>query len=79
MENPSPPTLSPMAQNIKDARERKGLTQLALAHLLGYRGEDAGAYISRVERGHTVPRIPTLQSIADILKTTVGDLLKARK
>lgn len=68
-----------MAQNIKDARERKGLTQLALAHLLGYRGEDAGAYICRLECGHIEPRLRTLQRIAAALKTTVGDLLKARK
>jgi len=70
---------SPIGENIKTLRERKGLTQLALAHLIGYKGEDAGAYICRLEAGQQEPRVKTLQRIALALGTTVGKLLERRK
>jgi transcriptional regulator with XRE-family HTH domain len=72
-------TPSPIGLNIKEARERKDLTQLELAHKIGYQGDDAGAYISRLESGHQEPRLKTLQKIADALGMGVEKLLKARK
>lgn len=66
---------NPLGENIKHARMARGITQLALAHAIGYTGDDAGAYISRVESGHQEPRIDTLQRIAEALNVSVCDLL----
>lgn len=73
------PVSSPVGPNIRDARENKGLTQLALAHKIGYKGEDAGAYICRLEAGSQEPRLRTLHKIAVALGVTVAALLKPRK
>lgn len=77
-------TLTPAAsnligENIRAAREAIGLTQLALAHKIGYQGEDAGAHICRLEAGLHEPRVKTLRRIASALRTTVDALLRARK
>ena len=64
-----------LGSNIKRARTAANLTQLALAHQIGYQGDDAGAYISRVESNHQAPRIDTLQRIADALGVPVCSLL----
>jgi transcriptional regulator with XRE-family HTH domain len=70
---------SPIGDNIKNARKAKGLTQLELAHRIGLQGEDAGAYISRLEAGDQEPRLTTLQKIATALSLTVAALLTAKK
>lgn len=62
-------------QPIKAAREARGLTQLELAHVLGLKGDDAGAWISRLERGQYSPRVSTLQRIATALGVPVEKLL----
>lgn len=75
-------TLKPsnvIGENIRQARENVGLTQLALAHKIGYKGEDAGAHICRLESGLHEPRVTTLRRIAAALRTTVAALLGARK
>lgn len=64
-----------LGSNIQSARKRKGITQLALAHAIGYTGDDAGAYISRVESNTQAPRIDTLLRIAEALGVTVCSLL----
>lgn len=64
-----------LGSNIQIARKRKDMTQLALAHAIGYTGDDAGAYISRVESNTQAPRIDTLQRIAEALGVTVCSLL----
>lgn len=64
-----------LGSNIKRARLKTKLTQLALAHAIGYTGDDAGAYISRVESDGQAPRIDTLQRIAEALGVTVCSLL----
>lgn len=66
---------STLGQNIQRARKAANLTQLALAHAIGYTGDDAGAYISRVENDGQAPRIDTLQRIADALGVAVCSLL----
>lgn len=68
-------TAPSLGRNIQTARNAKGITQLALAHAIGYKGEDAGAYISRVESDHQAPRIDTLQRIAEALGVTACSLL----
>jgi transcriptional regulator with XRE-family HTH domain len=67
-----PPTLG---ENIRNARTKANLTQLALAHAIGYTGDDAGAYISRVESNTQAPRIDTLLRIAEALGVTMCSLL----
>lgn len=64
-----------IGQNIRQAREARGITQLALAHLIGWQGEDAGAHISRYESGQKEPRISTLEKIARSLAVTLESLL----
>jgi transcriptional regulator with XRE-family HTH domain len=74
-------TLNPntIGDNIREAREALEITQLALAHKIGYRGEDAGAHICRLEAGQHEPRVKTLTRIAKALRTTVPRLLAGKK
>ena len=67
-----------IGDNIREAREALNLTQLALAHKIGYRGEDAGAHICRLEAGLHEPRVKTLRRIATALRTTLDKLLQVR-
>lgn len=69
------PASSTLGQNIRKARTKAGMTQLALAHAIGYTGDDAGAYISRVESDTQAPRIDTLLRIAEALQVTMCSLL----
>lgn len=64
-----------LGENIRTARSNAGITQLALAHAIGYNGADAGAYISRVESGAQEPRLDTLSRIAEALGVTTCSLL----
>lgn len=64
-----------IGENILAARSEAGITQLALAHAIGYNGADAGAYISRVESGAQEPRLDTLSRIAEALGVTTCSLL----
>lgn len=64
-----------LGRAIQLARKAANMTQLALAHAIGYTGDDAGAYISRVENNAQAPRIDTLQRIADALGVAVCSLL----
>lgn len=61
--------------NIRKAREGRQMTQLALAHALGYQGPDAGAYISRIEASIVSPRLSTLMRIAEKLQTNLEALV----
>ncbi len=70
--NPAP---NDLGASIRAAREDKGLTQLALAHAIGYQGDDAGACVSRWEEGVYTPTLANLARIADALGVTVGSLL----
>jgi transcriptional regulator with XRE-family HTH domain len=64
-----------LGENIRKARTKANMTQLALAHAIGYTGDDAGAYISRVESNTQAPRIDTLLRIAQALGVTMCSLL----
>jgi len=68
-----------IGDNIKLVRERKSMTQLALAHAIGYKGDDAGACISRIESGQQEPRFSTLRKIASALGIEVDFLLRSEK
>lgn len=56
------------------AREAAGLTQEEAAELIGV----SGAFYARIERGGTLPSVPTLVRIADVLATD-ADLLLGRR
>ena len=55
------------AQILLDARKNAGLTQQELADRIG---ADKG-YISRIERGLTVPTVATLYKIASAMGLTI--------
>jgi transcriptional regulator with XRE-family HTH domain len=57
--------------NIAQRRKDLGLTQAALAERLGMEPET----VSRCERGATVPSVASLTHFAQVLDTTVADLL----
>lgn len=71
--------LNHIGDNIREAREAAKMTQLALAHKIGYEGEDAGAHICRLEAGMHEPRIKTLRRLAKALSVDVGVLMRSRK
>lgn len=66
---------SSLGRNLRHIRENAGLTQLELAHLIGYDTPQAGAIISRIECGAFEPRLDKLGKIAEVLKCTVDELL----
>lgn len=60
-----------LSRNISSRRRTLGLTQAALAERLGVDTET----LSRFERGKHVPSLATLEKLAGLLMTTVGELL----
>lgn len=78
MAKKSPPPSSFVGHNVQQCRLASGLTQLQLAHAIGYKGQDAGAYISRIESGKQQPRVDTLAKIAEALHTSLDSLLKRK-
>lgn len=77
LKRPKPDTVTgtTLGQRVKSARQMKGMTQLELAHAIDYQGDDAGAYVSRVENGQSTPRLDTLQRIAAALGVSACSLL----
>lgn len=61
-----------LGKNIMRGRKALGLTQEKVAVELSVEPET----ISRFERGATLPSIPTLERVAEILGTTMGELLE---
>jgi len=68
-----------IGENIHRLRKAKGISQLALGKLLGWAGEDAGAQISRFERGRISPRYSTLAKLSKALGVGAADLLTPQK
>jgi transcriptional regulator with XRE-family HTH domain len=66
--------MSKLGKSIQKRRKAAGLTQKKLAHAIGLKGSDAGAYISRVEAGKQEPRLATLRSLAKALKVSLTEL-----
>jgi len=69
-------TAKSLGNNIRRIREEKQITQLALAHAIGWTGADAGAQISRFETGLKEPRFSTLERIAKALGVHLDELTK---
>jgi len=70
------PTAKSLGNNIRRIREEKQITQLSLAHAIGWTGADAGAQISRFETGLKEPRLSTLERIAKALGVPLDTLTK---
>lgn len=71
-------TTEALGSEIKDRRERLGMSQEALGTLAGYQ-KGAGVSISRIESGLTRPTEARLKGIADGLGVTVEQLEKLAK
>lgn len=67
----TPPLPLRLSRNISTRRRTLGLTQAQLAERLGVDTET----LSRFERGKHLPSLTTLERLAGLLLTTVGELL----
>lgn len=73
MKKPRP--FTQLGKTLRAARRARKWTQLTLAHHLGLRGQNAGAFVSRLENGKGSPSMETLRKLAKTLKTTEQTLL----
>ena len=64
-----------IGERIKEARTAKGMTQIELAHAVGFTGDQAGACICRWEAGEQEPRFDNIARIAYALEVTIASLL----
>lgn len=62
-------------ENLRRIREERGLSQRALADRAGV----VKSTIYEAEAGRHIPRIQTLEKLADALGVSIVDLLPARK
>lgn len=67
-----PPTIG---EKILYYRTKAKVTQLRLAHLIGYTGDSAGAYISRLESNTQSPGLETLRKLAKALGVGIEKLI----
>lgn len=61
-----------LSHNLKQARERAGLSQFELAKKL----ETSSALISQYETGHRTPTLERLYVLASALGTTASEILE---
>lgn len=64
-----------MINNFKRARLIAGLTQTELAEKLGV----SSVSVHKWEMGKCLPRVKRLQTVADVLHTTVAELLEEER
>jgi len=64
-----------VGQNVRRIRFRKGLTQVELAKLSGYRQQ----YLSGLERGRRNPTVVTLQRLARAMGVSHVDLVRPNR
>lgn len=55
---------------IRAAREQAGLSQIALANLIGV----SASGLNRIENGPTLPSLPTAMALADALQVPLDEL-----
>jgi len=68
---PACPLPSIISDTLRAARLRAGLKQKEVAHLIGI---SPGVY-SRLERGRTLPSVPTLYRLCTVLEASPNELL----
>ena len=61
-----------LADNLTKLRKKHKLTQVELAHQLGF----SDKAISKWEQGDTIPDIETIKKIADLYGVTIDSLLE---
>ena len=67
--------MTPIGKRIRELRTKRGLSQGDIERSTGM----LRAYISRVERGHTVPSVTSIERFATALGTPIHELfLEAR-
>lgn len=64
-----------IGERIKEARTKKGMTQIELAHAVGFTGDQAGACICRWEAGEQEPRFDNIARVAYALEVSIASLL----
>ena len=62
-----------LAQFLRVAREKAGLTQKEVADQLGYK---TSQFISNWERGHSIPPMNSLKTITKMYKISLNDLFE---
>jgi transcriptional regulator with XRE-family HTH domain len=65
---------SNLGRNLRRVRERRDLTQEAVADRSGVHATE----VSRIEAGKRDPRISTLERLAEALEVSPGELLRRR-
>lgn len=79
---PTAPAVNRIGANLCAARAAfnngQGITQLALAHAIGWKGPDAGAQIARYETGVNEPKLSTLHRLAEALGVELDALTKSK-
>jgi transcriptional regulator with XRE-family HTH domain len=60
-------------KTVREARQKAGLTQAALADLTGLTQQ----YIARIEAGQINPTLATMATIARVLHLDGGDMLRS--
>jgi len=63
-----------LGKNLRQARERAGLTQEVVAERSGVHPTE----VSRIESGKRDPRIATVEALAEAVGVSVSDLLESR-
>lgn len=61
-----------LGKAIRQLRDKRGMTQEALAHVAGV----TVGHLSMIERGHSNPTWGTIKGIAKAFDTPMGDLAK---
>ena len=64
-----------LGDNLRDARERLGLTQEQVSDRSGVQAGE----VSRIERGKRDPKVSTLEKLAAAVEVEPGELLRQRR
>ncbi len=65
-----------LGEKVRAQRLSLNMTQLELAHMIGWSGDDAGAAISKIESGKVAPSLQTMHFLAKALGIAPSELLK---
>lgn len=71
--NPAPRLQKAFGEAIRARRRELGLSQ----EDLGFKAELHRTYVSQLERGLKSPSLATIEQLAQVLKTTPSDLIRA--
>lgn len=69
------PTVTIFARNLRKFRKKAKMSQMTLAHAVGYKGPRANSFVCAVERGRRTPRLEMIRKLAAALDVPLVDLL----